>query len=85
MLNKYPKTKITLISLLSLIILLVAAVFWIRSIIPSSTFHKDFTNSTPQDLVYLSQGVKEHRGNIYLPWLQVPMSWAIAAKIQDMN
>jgi putative intracellular protease/amidase len=64
MLNKYPKTKITLISFLSLITLLVAAVFWIRSIIPSSAFHKDFTNTTPQDLVYLSQGVKEHRGKI---------------------
>ena len=64
MLNKYPKIKITLISLLSLIILLVAAVFWLRSIIPSSTFHKDVINSKPQDLVYLSQGVKEHRGKI---------------------
>jgi putative intracellular protease/amidase len=64
MLNKYPKIKITLISLLSLIILLVAAVFWLRSIIPSSTFHKDVANSKPQDLVYLSQGVKEHRGKI---------------------
>jgi putative intracellular protease/amidase len=64
MLNKYPKTKITLISLLSLILLLVAAVFWLRSLIPASTTHKDLTTTKPQDLIYLSQGVEEHRGKI---------------------
>jgi putative intracellular protease/amidase len=64
MLNKYPKTKITLISLLSLILLLVAAVFWLRSIIPASAFQKDLEMTKPQDLVYLSQGVKEQRGKI---------------------
>jgi putative intracellular protease/amidase len=64
MLNKYPKIKITLISIISLSILLVVLVFWLRSLIPASAFNKDHTNTKPQDLVYLSQGVKEHRGKI---------------------
>jgi putative intracellular protease/amidase len=64
MLNKYRLTKITLISIFSLIIVLVAFVFWLRSVIPPSANHKDLTITKPQDLVYLSQGVKEHRGKI---------------------
>jgi putative intracellular protease/amidase len=64
MLNKYPRIKITLISILSLIILLVAFVFWFRSLIPANTHHQDLTTTQPQDLAYLSQGVKEHRGKI---------------------
>ena len=64
MLNKYPKTKITLISLLSLIILLVTFVFWLRALIPANTIHKDDTMTKPQELVYLSQGVKDQRGKI---------------------
>ncbi|MEW6999730.1 type 1 glutamine amidotransferase domain-containing protein [Colwelliaceae bacterium BS250] len=64
MLNKYPRIKITLISLLSLIILLVAFVFWIRSVIPSNANRQDLTITKPQDLVYLSQGIKTHRGKI---------------------
>lgn len=64
MLNKYPKIKITLISLLSLIILLVAFVFWFRGLFPSSTNHIDLKLTQPQDLIYLSQGVKESRGKI---------------------
>jgi putative intracellular protease/amidase len=64
MLNKYPKIKITLISTLGLIIVLVAFVFWLRSLIPANANHQDFSLTKPQDLVYLSQGVKEHRGKI---------------------
>ncbi len=64
MLNKYPKTKITLISILTLIILLVAFVFWLRSLMPANTNQQDLTITQPHDLVYLSQGVKEHRGKI---------------------
>ncbi|KGJ89963.1 type 1 glutamine amidotransferase domain-containing protein [Thalassotalea sp. ND16A] len=64
MLNKYPRIKITLISFFSLIILLVAFVFWLRSLIPFDPNHKDLTITKPQDLVYLSQGVKEHRGKV---------------------
>jgi len=64
MLNKYPKTKITLISLLSLITILVAFVFWLRSLIPANTNPQDLTITQPQELVYLSQGVKEQRGKI---------------------
>ena len=64
MLNKYPKIKITLISILSVIILLVAFVFWIRSLISPNTNHQNLTITQAQDLVYLSQGVKEHRGKI---------------------
>jgi len=47
-----------------MIILLVAFVFWLRSLIPANANPKDLTISKPQDLVYLSQGVKEHRGKI---------------------
>jgi len=64
MLNKYPKTKITLISLLSLIVLLVAFIFWLRSLMPTSANKINHTITQPQDLVYLSQGVNEHRGKI---------------------
>lgn len=64
MLKKYPKIKITLVSILSLIILLVFFVFWLRSLIPATTNHQDLTITLPHDLVYLSQGVKEHRGKI---------------------
>ncbi|KGJ94030.1 type 1 glutamine amidotransferase domain-containing protein [Colwellia psychrerythraea] len=64
MLNKYPKTKITLISLLSLIILLVTFVFWLRSLMPANVNQQDLSVTQPQDLVYLSKGVKEYRGKI---------------------
>ncbi len=64
MLNKYPKIKITLISTLGLIIVLVAFVFWLRSLIPANANFQDLTITMPQDLIYLSQGVKEHRGKI---------------------
>jgi hypothetical protein len=64
MLNKYPRTKITLISILSLTILLVAFVFWFISLLPSDANPKDLRFTQPQDLVYLSQGVKERRGKI---------------------
>jgi putative intracellular protease/amidase len=64
MLSKYPKIKITLISTLGLIILLVAFVFWLRSLIPANAYQKDLHITKPQDLIYLSQGVKEHRGKI---------------------
>jgi putative intracellular protease/amidase len=64
MLNKYPRTKITLISILSLTILLVAFVFWFISLLPSDANPKDLKFTQPQDLVYLSQGVKESRGKI---------------------
>jgi len=64
MLKKYPKTKITLVSLIGLIIILVAFVFWLRSLIPANTIQKDLTITKPQELVYLSEGVKEHRGKI---------------------
>lgn len=49
---------------MSLIILLVAFVFWFRSLFPSNTNHIDLKLTQPQDLVYLSQGVKERRGKI---------------------
>ena len=49
---------------MSLIILLIAFVFWLRSLIPADSFQKDLSISKPQDLVYLSQGVKERRGKI---------------------
>ncbi|MFT4941274.1 MAG: putative intracellular protease/amidase [Paraglaciecola sp.] len=64
MLNKYPRIKITLISLLSVIILLVAFVFWFLSLLPSNANPKDIKLTQPQDLVYLSQGVEENRGKI---------------------
>ena len=68
MINKYPRIKktikITLISLLSLIIILVAFVFWLRSLMPVNANQPDLSITLPQDLVYLSQGVKEHRGRI---------------------
>jgi len=64
MLNKYPKTKITLLCLLSLIFLLVALVFWLRSVIPSNVYQKELEITKPQELAYLSQGIKEHRGKI---------------------
>jgi len=64
MLKKYPKTKITLVSLMGLIIILVAFVFWLRGLIPANTIQKDLTITKPQELVYLSEGVKEHRGKI---------------------
>jgi hypothetical protein len=64
MLNKYPRTKITLISILSLTILLVAFVFWFISLLPSDANPKDLKFTQPQDLVYLSQGVKERHGKI---------------------
>jgi len=50
--------------MLTLIILLVVFVFWLRSLIPANTNHQDPTITQPHDLVYLSQGVKEHRGKI---------------------
>jgi putative intracellular protease/amidase len=42
----------------------VAFVFWLLSLIPANTNHQDLTITKPQDLVYLSHGVKEHRGKI---------------------
>ncbi len=64
MLNKYPRIKITIISIFSFIILLVAFLFWFRSLIPANAYKIDFTLTKPQDLIYLSEGVKEHRGKI---------------------
>jgi len=64
MLNKYPKIKVSLISLLSLTIILVAFVFWLRSLFPSTTNQIDLKLTQPQDLIYLSQGVEDIRGKI---------------------
>lgn len=64
MLNKHPRIKKLIISFLSLIIILVAFVFWFFSLFASDSDQKDLKITKPTDLVYLSQGVKEHRGKI---------------------
>jgi len=64
MLKKHPVTKKILISILSLSVLLVIFFYWFRSILPSNYNPEALRVSQPQDLVYLSQGVKEHRGKI---------------------
>ena len=49
---------------MSLIILLVIFVFWFRSLFPSNVNRIDLKLTKPQDLIYLSQGVKHRRGKI---------------------
>jgi len=64
MLKKHPIIKKTLITFLSLIILMVAFLYWFYTLLPQNMNYKAIKATQPQDLVYLQQGVKESRGKI---------------------
>ena len=64
MFTHYRKTKITLITIVSLFALLVGFILWIRAVVPASPNKLNVINTTPHDLVYLKQSVKEQRGKI---------------------
>ncbi|PHS18499.1 MAG: type 1 glutamine amidotransferase domain-containing protein [Kangiella sp.] len=63
-LKNYPKTKIILFTILTLIISLVIFFYWFKSILPVNYNPEALKGSQPQDLIYLQQGVKEQRGKI---------------------
>jgi putative intracellular protease/amidase len=64
MLKKRSIFKKLLFTVISLIVLLVAFAFWFVSLLPTSSGKQGIKITQPQDLVYLSQGIKESRGKI---------------------
>ena len=64
MFKKSSIFKKLFITVVSLIVLLVAFVFWFLSLLPSGLNQHDIKITQPHDLKYLSQEIKESRGKI---------------------
>lgn len=64
MLKKYPKTKWTLISLVSLLTLLILFGVWFINLLPLEDMKKDLSTSKVEDISYLSQNIVPKRGKI---------------------
>ncbi len=64
MLKTHPLIKKLIITTLALITVIVLFLYWFVSLLPSSMDYDAHKKTQPQDLIYLSQGIKESRGKI---------------------
>lgn len=62
--KKYPIIKRSLLTLFALIVITIGFGYWFIGLIPASENPKRYSQTTPDQLTYVVNGVKENRGKI---------------------